>query len=171
MSKNLTQEIIEIASAMPGVTATEVCQLMSHERRPRVMARLSWLYKIGVLTRGSTQTKANSGRNTVHTYAVNPDPRIKPVVTQRKQQVPSDAGYAAQVAELKAKVAQLEQWRAEALERFPDLATDPIVLKARQLVAATLRENGDSALANDVLAGRKDGIVPVRVAIAALNAA
>lgn len=63
----------------------------------------------------------------------------------------------------------LLQWKADAIARYPDLAVDPVVLKARQMVAAEIGDS-DKASRDAVLAGQRDGTLQMRVAVKLLEA-
>jgi hypothetical protein len=71
--------------------------------------------------------------------------------------------------ELRRQLAELEAWKEAAMSRFPDLAVSPIVLKARKLVADEVRAGGDMLLANQIVEGKKDETLLVKVAIKALE--
>lgn len=63
---------------------------------------------------------------------------------------------------------ELRRWKTEAIERYPDLAVSPIVLKARQMVAEEIG-SGDPTMRDAVLAGQRDGTITMRVAVKLLE--
>ena len=123
----------------------------------------------GMVVRGTKAREGDRGRATVHTYTLNPDPAARPPIPPKlKLRKPTTAGYDEQIATLRAEVASLRQWKADAIARYPDLDVDPVVLEARRIVADEIGTS-DPHLVQQVLDGRKDTILPMRVTINALN--
>lgn len=168
MTRTMTAEIIEIIEAMPGISSKQINELMPHVSIMKVSATLHSLYFQGKVLRERHKQPSGVGRD-YYTYTMNPNP--KPVAKERKDKppVPTESALQVRVAELEAKLAELTQWKREAIARFPDLDVDPIVLQAREIVAADLEAHNDTTLAQAVRQGQKDGILPMRVTIAALN--
>jgi hypothetical protein len=71
---------------------------------------------------------------------------------------------------LKIEIDVLEKWKQAALVRYPELNADPVVLQARELVAAEALASGDFQLANATRAGLRDDMIYVRSVIRALSA-
>ena len=170
-TKNTTEEVIEIVEAMPGVTAREIYELCPHRKESSLSSTLFNLKNRGILKTSSKTLPTKIGPREFTTYFINTDPNPVPPAPRRKQKQPTDAGYKAQIEELKDKIAELEAWKQAAMSRFPDLAVSPIVLKARRLVADEVRAGGDTLLANQIIEGRKDDTMLVKVTIKALEEA
>lgn len=164
-SRTVCDEVLEVVREMPWVSAKDVADLMPHQGANNVSATLTFLHAKGELIREASGTPNRFGRKP-YLYSINPDPKPNPPKMRRKH--PTAAGYEARIAELEAKVTQLTQWKADAINRFPDLGVDPITAEARRIVAAEL-DKTDTALAQQVRAGLKDGILPMRVTVAALQ--
>ena len=164
------EEITEIVREMPGVTQTEIMELMPHVPCTTVSSMLNTMYVSGEVVRESKPTVAKRGRSTVFAYTMNPDPLQKPPAHTIRKTQPTSVAFESRIAELEAKIAELKAWKRAAIERFPDLDVDPVVLEARKIVAAEI-ETSDPSLASQVRSGVKDNILPMRVTIAALNRA
>lgn len=182
-------EILEIVRTMPGVTAKEVKDLMPHRSSSSVSSGLSKLYKLGAVACSEKvkRIKANGipyyeakyvlGDGTLPQYKLTNgggNVSSKPLNNKKfggagrgKRQ--TDSGMQATIDALRAEVIELKQWKTDAIERFPELAVPPIMMRARKLVAKELEAAGDRNLAMQVMAGTKDGTLMVRVAVAALE--
>lgn len=168
---SVSSEIREIVSVMPGITAREIYELMPHATNSNTSSTLHNLKVKGVLTTGTKVLDTKKGPRKFTTYSLNTDLNSAPPVPKRKLNKPTEAGLAAQVEQLKATVRELEAWKQSAISRFPDLDVDPIVLKARKLVADEVHAGGDTLLANHIIEGKKDDTMLVKVAIKALEEA
>lgn len=182
-------EILEVVRAMPGATAHEIKELMPHRSGSSVTSGISKLYKLGAVTCSEKvkRVKSNGGLYYEAKYVLSDGEPPKYKLTngksnfssqpinnkkfggtgQRKRQ--TDVGLQATIDALRAEVIELKQWKADAIERFPELAVPPIMMRARKLVAKELEAAGDRNLAMQVMAGTKDGTLMVRVAVAALE--
>lgn len=78
--------------------------------------------------------------------------------------VPTNKGLQARLDAANAKIAELEAWKSEAIQRFPDLAVGPALVAARKKVAAMFRSEGDSMKADAVMKGQHDNTPIVRLA-------
>lgn len=164
-------EIIDVIKAMPGATASEIIQLMPHVSRAATSSMLTVLKKQGLITVSEKKKEiTSSGKaHSVSTFVLNPDYRPGSNVVQMQRREPTDAGLKARVDELHGKLVALQLWKEEAIARYPDLAVAPLVLKARKLVADEVRAGGDRHLADEIMAGRKDTTLMVRVTLKALE--
>ena len=148
---NLTQEILEIVREMPKATTKEIEQLMSHASATRVRRLLLQMSNTGRLIRHKVKTN-RSGR-APSAYELNPDWNGNAVKLVQP--------------DLTAELRELRQWKAEALLRYPDLAVDPNMLRARTIVAA---QAGDDHRARDeILGGKRDTSLAVRSTFIALT--
>lgn len=164
---NTKQEILEVVREMPGLTTSDVIDLMPHVPRGTVASSLNSLCAQGKVLRATKPREGKYGRANVAIYTINPTP--KPPIKQRKITTPTPTALEAQLSEARAKVAELTLWKENAIHRYPDLDVDPVVLEARKIVAAELDAMSDHALAEQVRSGKKDNILPMRVTVAALN--
>lgn len=165
------KEVLEILRELPGSTAREVHQLMSHVSLNEVQTKLSYLYRKGIveeLPEKKSVDVGNGKTRRVTAYAISEHPI--PKTPKRKQKSPTEVGLYARIEELKEQIATLEKWKENAITRFPELSVDPLVLVARKMVAEELRASGDMAMANHVERGDKDDSLPMRVTIKALEA-
>lgn len=165
----IAAQIIEVVKEMPGLTTSEISSLMPHANKSTVGYYMHRLAKQGIIYEvGKKSSGGGSGRRrnvAVYAFSDNPQPVAVPV----KRKAPTEAALHIHIKELKAQIAELETWKADALSRYPDLAVDPVVLRARKLVADEVRAGGDKALAEQILAGRKDDTLMVRVTVKALE--
>lgn len=170
---DIRNEVLEIVRTLPGVDASEIITLMPHVSRATVYCALTKLKAEGVLiVDGKKQLKRSNGAPYwASKYVLNPSPNPTLNVIKMKRRVPTEVGVNAQMQELKARIAELEAWKRDAIARYPDLAVAPVVLKARKIVADEVRAGGDRALADHIMAGHKDDTLMVRVTIKALEEA
>jgi hypothetical protein len=164
-----TNDIIALVTELPGITAKEIMDFMPHMSSAAVSSCLHSLKNKGTITlSGKKRMSTKVGPRAVPAYKIGdgtPAPRPK----KMKLKSPTEAGLNAQLEALKQKVAELEAWKVNAMARCPELSVPPIVLKARELVAAELRAHADHTLADAVAAGKKDDTMLVRVTIKALE--
>lgn len=167
------KEILEVVRELPGSTTRDIADLMPHVPFGTVGALVHTLKAEGaIVAKGLRPYTTSDGKQRHHhTYFLSSNPTPVTPTPRVRRSKPTTAGYEARIKELEAKVADLTQWRANALERYPDLGVEPVVLKARKLVATEVRAGGDNNLADEILAGRKDTTLMVRVAIKALEEA
>ena len=164
------EKVFEVVRAMPGLTAREIATLVPDARYSAVTQVLCIYSAKGELLQEQKDNPAysssNRARKTISIYSVNPCP--KPVARKMKLREPTAAGFHANMAALRDRVAELEQWKAAAIARFPDLGVDPVIIAARRLVAKQANMT-DRHLADEVMAGRRDNVLAMQVAIEALS--
>ena len=164
------EEVLEILRAMPGATAVDVYDLMPHSSKAVVSGMLHYLKKTGqIITDSKSAAKVSGGVRRMLQYRISDNP--VPLAPKIKTKQPTEAGLQARLDEAHGKIVVLQLWKEEAIRRFPDLAVPPALLKARQLVADEFRNGGDKLIADEIIAGHKDNIVPIRVALKALEVA
>lgn len=165
------REILEALREFPGSTSRELALLIPHIPEGTLFAAISKLTAEGVLRRnGFKQIVMSNGRNKSQpTYEVNLASLLK-IANRRKADSAQDVDDA-KVKELEAKVAELTAWKRDAIERYPDLAISPLVLRARELVAAEMRASFDNKFADEVLAGQRDSSPMMRVTLKVLEEA
>lgn len=166
-TKTIEKEILEIVRELPGATPAVIADLMPHVKLSSIQPAVSRMYAAGWFTREEVAIKRSNGIRKTFAYTANAERR--PPVIERKRKAPTDAGMKARIAQLEAENAELRAWRVEAEQRFPDLKVPPVVIRARQIVAETLRSDGDTRHAQEVLSGAKDCSPMVRAVIHALG--
>lgn len=166
---DMQKEILEVFRELPGTTVSEALELLPHLSRSSATSTIYRLYGNGLLVKAGKK-RGDSGHSQ-STFKVNPDPNPKPVSATRKIKLkkPTDAGLIYEVQELKRKISELEVWKANAIDRHPDLAVAPVVLRARKLAAAEVSAGGDALLAEQIRNGMKDSTLIMRVTIRALE--
>lgn len=162
-------EVLEIIREMPNLTSPEIATLMPHVNKQTVMCMINYLKKTGVVTVGGKKDRTGEGGwvRAIPTYTLSTNPT--PNVVKMKRKAPTEAALHIQIRQLNEKLAELEAWKRDAISRYPDLAVDPIILKARKLVSAEVRAGGDTALADQIVMGRKDDTLMMRVTVKALE--
>lgn len=163
------REVLEAIREFPGSTSRELHDVLPHIPLATLCGVISRLHSEGVLKYGVGRviTMANGRPKTQRTHEIDPDfllksPRRKP---SKKPSVLVDN----RVRELEVQLAELKAWKEDAIARYPDLKVDPLVLRARQLVAEELRASDEPKMAEDVMAGYKDGSPLMRVTIRVLE--
>lgn len=167
---NTRAEVLEIIREMPGVSSVEILQLMPHVSKASVFSMVHLLKKQGVITvNGSKTMRTGKVERKLPTFVLGANPT--PNVVRMKRKAPTEAGLNMQIKDLNERIAELEAWKRDAIARYPDLAVEPVVLKARKIVADEVRAGGDAALADHILRGLKDETLMMRVTIKALEEA
>lgn len=165
---SIRSEVFEVVKAIPGITSPEVGQLMTHVKQSAVDQALSAGYIMGHLLREDKPCDPKpGGRSSLYSYSV--AERVVPPVRAYKRKTPTPAGVNATVSALKAELAELKTWKAQAIARYPDLLVSPEVLAARKLVAGVFKAKGDVHAAQEVLDGKRDNAVPVQAVLLALG--
>jgi hypothetical protein len=165
---SVKSEVLEIVQELPGVIGKQIVELMSHANRGTIYAELNNLIATGQIVAEPVEKpdwKWGDGPRRVRAYRINPNPT--PVAPPRKLKAPTETGLAAQLEDLKARIRELEEWQADALERHPDLAVKPIVLRAREIVAAVFKD--DPTKAQQAHRGGMDTTPIMRATLTALE--
>lgn len=162
-------EVLEIIREMPGVTSMEIASLMPHRSRAAITSMVFWLKNKGVIEESGKKVAPmkNGVSKYVPTYVLSSNPT--PNIVKMKRKAPTEAALHMQIKQLLAQIAELEAWKRDAISRYPDLAVDPTVLKARKLVSEEVRAGGDHTLADQIARGLKDETLMMRVTIKALE--
>lgn len=143
-------DVLEVIRELPGLTPAQIAEHVTHINPGVVRQVLSKLTAKGEVLRELRGPQAFGTGRSPYVYRFNPTPT--PLPAKLKLVGPTPAGLQVQLQELKAQVRELQQWKNDATVRYPDLAVDPLVLKARKIAAARL----EGVARDDVLAGRKD---------------
>lgn len=152
MAQSLKEEIFEIVKTMPGSVAGDIRQLTSKPTGNSVYSLLSALVQQGALR---TEEGPLVNNRPVRIYFIGDG---QPPAFRRKPASPKQtaSGEAATCAILREEIAELKAWKEAAIRRYPDLAVDPLVLKARQIVSAIFADQGDAVQAAHALEGKLD---------------
>ena len=149
-----TQNILEALRVMPNLTVPDLIELVPDCKPASLSGILNNLVRGGkvqvVGTKPNPNPKAYGRNRTLSMYALG-DGRAK-------KKPPTDV--AVKISQLEARITELEMWKMEAIERYPDLAVDPLTMRAREIVASKL----DAKQAAEVRAGRKDDC-PIMLAV------
>lgn len=165
---NITDDIIALIKEVPNITSREMYAYFPNATKSTVSSTIYNLKNKGVIVQtGKKQLQTKKGPHSFPCFQLSDNPT--PLVRQRKLKNPTEAGLRAQLEDLRNKLCELEAWKREALERYPDLGVDPMTLKARAIVAEQLRAVGDNNLADLVVAGKKDETLLVKVTVRALE--
>ena len=154
-------EVIEVVRELPGLSSGDIVSMMPHVNPQTVYASLNSLMNRGELRREGQR------REEYRWHLGNGVPPRKfspPNVTSGAHSKDSEI-----IVALKAQIKELETWKAEAIQRYPDLAIPPLLKRAREIVASELRESGDRNGAADVEKGARDGTLPVRLVLKMLE--
>lgn len=166
---NARRQITEVLTAMPDLTSAEISALLPELSVPVLHTTISYMRRQGiVVASGKKQIiKSDGVPYTANSYSISDNP--VPLSPKMKLKKPTPAGYEARIEELNQKIEELEQWKAAAIDRFPDLAVPPLMVRARKIAADEVRAGGDTLLANQIMSGLKDSTLMVRVALKALE--
>jgi hypothetical protein len=152
----------------PNSTTKELADLMPHYTIDNISHAVSSMAaKNIVFATGSKREEGPSGRITTHkAYSVRykkPTKELAPNVNPHVDLL-NDL-----IKALKAERDALEEWKQAAILRYPDLDVDPLVLKARELLAAQAKEDGNVLLIDDILKGNKDNSTAIRTVVKLLG--
>lgn len=158
-----------LAQFNEGLLAAETKELFPGEGNPNaVPAALSLLKAAGAVKVIGKRVSPLSGK-LCSVFAATGKPLAEPVRSSPTRKAPTSIGMVARLDAANAKVAELEEWKADAIKRFPDLAVDPAVIQARKRVAAMFRSDGDSMKADAALSGQMDNTPIMRAVTATIE--
>ena len=165
----ITEEVLEIIREMPGVTSGNIIELMPHTNKQTIYATLNAQYIRGVVVR-ETEESDGKGRPAFQ-WSMAPEGTTPPVKGRTVK--PTIAGPVPDTSItfspiLFRELEDLRRWKAEAITRYPDLAVDPIILKARNIVAEEM-DGVDDDYAAAVRAGKRDGVLAMRLVVKMLE--
>jgi len=167
------EEVLNMLRRNANSTTKELSALMPHLDIDHISHAISSMAnKDIVFVTGKKREEGPSGRVTTHrAYSVKYKKEECGKSSQAKpQSTPQVDILNDLIKTLKAERDALEQWKQAALVRYPELSADPVVLQARELVAAEALASGDFQLANATRAGLRDDMIYVRSVIRALRA-
>jgi len=157
---NTTQaQVFEVMKNNRNKTSRELHEFLPHLTLQNVSAAVNALKVKGLVTiTDHKRETSDAGNVTTHRcYSVDWGKVNKPTPTQPAPQPNQQVDILNDLIKtLKAERDALEQWKQAAVVRYPDLDIDPAVLKARELLAAQLEEDGKPERINDILRGSAD---------------
>jgi hypothetical protein len=162
------QQVIEIIKEMPGLTASEIRELLSDDQKCFTDSALNYYSSRGALT-WTTKPNPRAGRKMVRAYSLAPEGTMPVQYKRRKKASATPAGEVETIRLLREEIAELKAWKAAAITRYPDLAVDPAVLRARKIVADIFAKMGDPREAEHARAGKLDERPIMLAALAALE--
>lgn len=170
----LEQQILTIVKERPGLSVKEICEFFPDRPRSSISGRTSMMIADGRLRREMASNPEYVRRGTrpvkIGTMFIGTG---KAVIKPRKA-LPKCQPSSALLDHLRTEIETLKAWKADAIARYPDLAVDPLLLKARQIVAKTVRSKGDAgseAVYQQVMSGARDESVAVLATLEALTVA
>jgi hypothetical protein len=158
-SKELSRDFIAVLQQTPGMRSPDFAKALGvHET---TFSRAS-----SALVKRGRIIRKRAGR--FYAYYL---PETKPdlAVKAQQQPVPADIVELAELESLRAEVADLRAFRERALDLYPDLDVDPIVLEARRITYRVLFDVGNRDGADNVLCGRADDTAIVMATVEALR--
>ena len=164
-------EVLDMLKHNPNSTTKDLHELLPHIKIDDISHAISSMVgKSVVFITGKKRETGPSGRTTTHnSYSAKQvkatcnKPQVKP------QAKPQGELLNALIKTLEAEVKTLQEWKQAALLRYPDLDVDPILVKARQLLAAQLEEDGRLTRVEDVLNGMMDHTSALRALVKILG--
>lgn len=165
------EDILEVVQNFPDCTRSEVVGLLPHRNPKSVAPMINELVRANKLT--ISGLRPVPGKASVQTSRFNPDESsyrsVKTGKTKKKKLPrPTEEGWKSRIQELESQVAELEAWKKDALSRYPALAVDPLVLRAREIAARTYKAS-DPKHAQDIMVGKLDKTPIMMAVIAALE--
>ena len=167
---NVADEVMELVREMPYITSGQVIEFMPHARKQTVYSTLNSFYGRGLLLREPVPREPGKGGPQCFAWKVNDAPVP---VRKVRAATPLSANEVVVTGTttldfLRNRVAELEAWQRDAIERYPDLAISATMLKARQIVAQEIGDSDPKSRAA-VLAGQRDGSLPMRLTVKLLE--
>jgi hypothetical protein len=174
ISNEITQQehIFNVFSQFPeGLAAYELRELLDDDAvYQNVSALLSLYVSEGIAEkRGSKVNPATRHLCTV--YAANGTPYSSRKLSKRAPErgMPAPRKLTNRLHILQARIDTLESWKADAISRYPDLGTPPIIDEARKRIAEIFTAEGDHIKAQLVLSGEMDRTDVMRAVVAIID--
>ena len=152
------EEVFNTLKLNPNSTTKELSTLMPHIEIDNISHAVSSMADKGIVfVTGKKQEAGPSGRICTHrAYSVKYVKSEKaPPSSSAISNVQPDL-FVQLINTLEMEVTALEKWKAAALLRYPDLDVDPLLLKAREILAAEAKEHGSEMLADSFINGDRD---------------
>ena len=154
------EQILEIVKAMPGSRLNEISALVDF-RRQSVSARLSELKR-----KGQVRHEPNG------TYYIGDGTPPKAVIPKKLRMKPEKVEkitMGQKLDILEQEVAELLEWKAEAIRRYPDLAVSKELLAARQVAIDYYSKLNDQQKIKEIRTGKLDETPLIQVALLAMS--
>jgi hypothetical protein len=165
-TNTIQSEVFEVMKNHRNKTSRELHEFLPHLTLQNVSAAVNALKVKGLVAiTDHRQETSDAGNTTTHRcYSVD--------LGKIKKSTPPSAQpdlFGQLIKTLEAEVAELERWKEDALLRYPDLAADPLLLRARALLAVEAKEDGNERIADELLAGKRDNAFSVRALVKVLG--
>ncbi|NBT78179.1 MAG: hypothetical protein EBT04_06955 [Betaproteobacteria bacterium] len=152
----------DVFAAFPeGLTCYEFVDLLDDPAdKENASGRLSQFVKEGLAIKDGHRVRETTGQTSivyVPTGRAFSERIMEWRETTRKRRRPTDS-----------ELVQLRKWKAAAIERFPELGTDPAVLAARKKLSEILRKEGNAIKASLVESGDLDDSESMRIVLSCL---
>ncbi len=159
-------EVLEVLRNLPGISSGQICELLPHVKQQTVYAQLNQLYVRRLIDRQKSEEKDALGKRP-YLWSINESASFAAKVATKKAKPKRTAGEVVEAAweTMRNRLDELEAWKANAIQRYPDLAVSELVLRARQIVA----DEAEPAARPDIHAGKRDASLPMRVVIKMLE--
>lgn len=162
------EEVFNMLGMHPNSTTKELADLMPHYTIDNISHAVSSMVASNIVfATGSKREEGPSGRITTHrAYSVKyqkPTKELAPNVNPHVDLL-NDL-----IKALRAERDELEEWKQAAILRYPDLDVAPLVLRARELLAAQAKEDGNHSVVDEILKGNKDATIAFRAIVKLLG--
>lgn len=162
------EEVFNMLGMHPNSTTKELADLMPHYTIDNISHAVSSMVASNIVfATGSKREEGPSGRITTHrAYSVKyqkPTKELAPNVNPHVDLL-NDL-----IKALRAERDELEEWKQAAILRYPSLDVDPLVLRARELLAAQAKEDGNHSVVDEILKGNKDATIAFRAIVKLLG--
>jgi hypothetical protein len=163
-------DVLNTLKLNPNSTTKELSLIMPHMDIDSISHAISSMADKGIVfTTGKKVETGPSGRDITHrAYSVKYEKPNKAPPLRAQPNVQPDL-FADLINTMEAEIATLTMWKEAAILRYPDLDVDPILLKARDILAAQLEEDGKTVRIQDVLNGSMDNSSALRALVKLLK--
>jgi hypothetical protein len=169
-TNTIQSEVFEVMKTHRNKTSRELHEFLPHLTLQNVSAAVNALKVKGLvaITDHKQETSDAGNVKSYRCYSVD----FGKVKKYTPPSVPSNAQpdlFGQLIETLKAEVDMLQQWRAAAILRYPDLDVDPLLLEARALLAAESEEQNCKPAAHAYINGNRDHTIAVQALVKALG--
>lgn len=168
----MREQLAYLIAEKPGISSTELAEFFVDfpSYKASVAGMLSTMYAQGGYRRekDANWKRPDKARGARAPYCYWRDAEARPEPFRNASHQTAN-GRDHEKGELLAQIAELKLWQAQAIERYPALKVPPLVLKAREIVAAQLRECDDIGGARHVEAGERDSTAIIKAVVRTLE--
>jgi hypothetical protein len=162
------EEVLNVLRHNPNSTTKELSALLPHLDIDHISHAVSSMAEKGIVfITGKKSEMGPSGRTCTHRAYSAKHEKMNKNTPAKEESQPDLFGQL--IETLKAEIDVLEKWKAAVLLRYPDLEVSPLVLEARDLLAAQLEEDGEHLRADEVRNGGMDDTSSLRALVKALG--